>query len=357
MIVVGMDVHVRNSYLSVTDDTGQRLRQGRVGNTLAEIAEFLGPFEDQPMRVSLENTTNARAIQHLLCEYGIQAGVDLTAQILDARKLRVIAESVTKCDRLDADVINELTRSRLKLPTCYVPDDEVFALREHLRARADLVRLRTMIKNRVHAVLHRRGVLKPMADLFTAAGQAWLEQLQLDEAGRSVLEQFEAVLAELGETINQSNRRLRALARRPRWSEPSKLLQTMPGVGIVTARMVLAELGDLSRFRRPSSVSNYAGLVPVLRESNDKRYQGGITKRGSAHLRSVLVEAAWMGIRHVPRYCHLYDRVKERRGSQIAIVAVARHMLEDMYVMLKKNQAFRYASPPAGTGRHSEQAG
>lgn len=70
MIVVGMDVHVRNSYLSVTDETGQRLRQGRVGNTLAEIAEFLGPFEDQPMRVSLENTTNARAIQHLLCEYG-----------------------------------------------------------------------------------------------------------------------------------------------------------------------------------------------------------------------------------------------------------------------------------------------
>ncbi len=123
MILVGMDVHVRNSYLSVTDEAGRRLRQGRVGNTLGELAEFLAPFEGQPMEVSLENTTNARAIHRLLASYGDRASMDLTAQVLDARKLRIIAESVTKCDRLDADVLNELTRSNLKLPCCYVPDD------------------------------------------------------------------------------------------------------------------------------------------------------------------------------------------------------------------------------------------
>ncbi len=132
MIVVGMDVHVRNSYLSVGDEAGRSLKRGRIGNTLGEVAEFLAPFEGQPMQVSLENTTNARAIHRLLSEYGSEAGIDLTAQVLDARKLRIIAESVTKCDRLDADVLNELTRSNLKLPTCYLPDDEVFALREHL---------------------------------------------------------------------------------------------------------------------------------------------------------------------------------------------------------------------------------
>ena len=69
MIFVGMDVHVRNSYLSVSDKSGRRLKRGQVGNTLAEIAEFLGPFETQPMRVSLENTTNARAIHTLLFDY------------------------------------------------------------------------------------------------------------------------------------------------------------------------------------------------------------------------------------------------------------------------------------------------
>lgn len=346
MIVVGMDVHVRNSYLSVTDETGRRLRQGRVGNTLGELAEFLAPFEGEPIRVSLENTTNARAIHRLLAAYGTEAGVDLTARVLDARKLRIIAESVTKCDRLDADVLNELTRSTLKLPTCYLPDDEVFALREHLRARSDLVQLQTNIKNRIHALLHRRGILRPKGDLFTRGGRTWLDEINLDESGRSILQQYWAMLEQLHQTIRRSRQQLRALEDRPRWAQPAALLRTIPGVGLVTALTVLAELGDLDRFRSPAAVSNYAGLVPVLRESNDKRYQGAITKRGSSHLRSALVEAAWSAIRRVPRYAHQYDRIKQRRGAQTAIVAVARRLLEDMYVMLRKRQAFRYASPP-----------
>ena len=355
MIVVGMDVHVRNSYLSVTDEAGQRLRQGRVGNTLGELAEFLAPFEGQPVRVSLENTTNARAIHGLLAAYGAEAGIELTAQVLDARKLRIIAESVTKCDRLDADVLNELTRSNLKLPSCYLPDDEVFGLREHLRARSDLVQVQTMVKNRIHSLLHRRGILRPKGDLFTAGGRAWLDQLELDEPGRSIVQRNWALLKALQQVIKQSNRELGSLERQPRWAEPAALLQTVPGVGRVTALTVLAELGDLDRFRSPAAVSNYAGLVPVLRESNDKRSQGGITKRGPCHLRAVLIEAAWSAIRRVPRYAHQYDRIKQRRGAQKAIVAVARHMLEDMYVMLRKRQAFRYASPPVVTDAASSR--
>jgi transposase len=357
MIFVGMDVHVCNSYLSVSDETGQTLKRGRVANTVGDLAEFLAPFEDRPMRVSLENTTNARAIHRLLAEYGAEAGIDVTAQVLDARKLRIIAESVTKCDRLDADVLNELTRSNLTLPSCYLPDDETFGLREHLRARSDLVKLQTMIKNRIHATLHRRGILKPKGDLFTASGRVWLEEIELDESGRSVLQRYWTVLDQLKQMISQSNRQLRSLARQPRWAEQAALLQTMPGVGLITSLTVLAELGDIDRFRSRAAVSNYAGLVPVLRESNDKRYQGGITKQGPSHLRAVLVEAAWAACRRAPRYAHQYDRIKQRRGAQTAIIAVARRMLEDMYVMLKKDEAFRYASPPnVGDAASSRQA-
>src|SRR5688572_15006995 len=103
MIIVGMDVHVRNSFLHATDSGGRLLRRGRVGNSLAEVAQFLGVLEEQDdaMRVVLESTTNSRAIHRMLGEYGRQAGVDLQAQVLDARKLRVIADSVSKCDKLD----------------------------------------------------------------------------------------------------------------------------------------------------------------------------------------------------------------------------------------------------------------
>src|SRR5687768_8148289 len=103
-LFVGMDVHVRNSYLCVTDAGGKTVKRGRVGNTLGELAEFLGPLEHRPVRVVLESTTNTRAVCRLLQQYARESGTPLTAEPMHARKLRVIAESVCKCDRLDGAV-------------------------------------------------------------------------------------------------------------------------------------------------------------------------------------------------------------------------------------------------------------
>jgi len=293
------------------------------------------------MRVVMESTTNSRAMHRLMLAYGQQAGMEMHADVLDARKLRVIAESVSKCDRLDAAVLNELARSNLRLPACYVPDDQVFALREHLRARSDLVRMRTMLKNRVHAVLHRRGILNPFKELFTSAGRQWLTELALDEAGRAIVDRYLAVMDQLHERIEQSTAALTHLARSQRWCKPVALLRTMPGVGLITALTILAELGDITRFKSRAAVSNYAGLVPVTRDSNEKHFGGGITHRGSSHLRGVLSEAAWVAVGRVPQYASLFNRVTGRRGKQTAIVAVARRMLEDAWTMLKRDEVFR----------------
>jgi transposase len=349
-LFIGMDVHVRNSYLWVSDAAGKTMKRGRVGNTLGEIAEFLGPLEKWPMRVVLESTTNTRPVCRLLGEYARQSGARLTAEPLNARKLRVIAESVSKCDTQDAAVLSELARSNLKLPACYLPDDEVFALREHLRARADLVRMRTMLKNRLHALLHRRGVLAPVKlDVFTKLGRQWLKGLELDAVGRQILDRQLAVIDELDERIGESTASLRALARSARWSKAQTLLQTMPGVGLITALTILAELGDYHRFKSRASVSNYAGMVPVVRDSNAKHFGGGITRRGPAALRGTLTEAAWVSVGRVPQYASVFARVSVRAGKQKAIVAVARRMLEDAWTMLKTNQVFRLAPAAKAT--------
>jgi transposase len=343
MRVVGMDVHVRNSFLCVTDADGHLVGRGRVGNSLGEISQFLGslPGSDQPLRVVLESTTNSRAIQRMMLEYGTGAGVQVQAQVLDARKLRVIAESVSKCDKLDAAVLNELARSNLKLPACYVPDDEVFALREHLRARSDLVRMRTMLKNRIHAILHRRGILNPVKDLFTKDGRRWLSEMKLDEAGRQILDGYLSTLDQLQGTIDESTSGLAKLSRTQRWCKAVGLLRTMPGIGPITSLTILAELGDINRFASRAGLSNYAGIVPVVRTSNQKGFSGHITRRGPAHLRSVLVEAAWTAIGRVPQYAAIYNRIAAKKAKQIAVVAVARRILEDAWTMLKRDEVFR----------------
>jgi len=355
MIHVGADVHVRNSYYEATDAEGQAINRGRCGNTLLETGQFFAPLErrakatGESVHVVLEATTNSRAMQRLLEGYGRAAGIDLTAEVLDARKLRIIAESVSKSDKVDAKVLNELSRSNLRLPVCYMPDDDEFALREHLRARSDLVRMRTMLKNRVHAVFHRRGILTPSGSLFTKAGRVFMLQAPLEEAGCEILSRFLAMMDEIQVSIDASTASLRALMRRPRWAKPAALLQTMPGIGLITSLMILAELGDLRRFRSRAAVANYAGLIPKTRRSNESYWSGGITRRGSNHLRCVLVEAAWMAYQKVPVYHDLFERIERKTNRRKAIVAVARRMLEDAFVMLRRGEAFRYVAPPKQT--------
>jgi len=260
MVFIGLDVHVRNSYLHVVDADGKLLKRGRVGNTLGEMSAFLGEFEGEPMRAVLESTTNSRAIHRMLGDYARLAEVDLSAEVLDARKLRIIAESVNKCDKLDSAVLTELARSNLKLPACYMPDDEVFGLREHLRSRSDLVRMRTMLKNRVHSLLHRRGILSLLKDVFSKQGRVWLAEMKLDEAGRAILNRYLEMVDRLEEVIKDSTADLRKLSSSDRWCKPSKLLQSMPGVG--------AERADLAPATReaatpPGSASHPAPRIPT----------------------------------------------------------------------------------------------
>lgn len=355
MIHVGADVHVRNTYYHVTDEKGQPLIRGRCGNTLMETGQFMAPLElrakasGEMIHVVLESTTNSRPMKRLLETYGEAAGIDLTAKVLDARKVKMIAESVSKSDKVDSRILNEMSRSNLRLPESYTPDDEEFALREHLRARTDLVRMRTMLKNRVHAIFHRRGILTPSGDLFAKAGRVFMAQAPLDEPGRELLSRFLETMDRIQSAIDESSASLRQLMRQPRWSRPAALLQTMPGIGPLTALTILSELGDVSRFRSRAAIANYAGLIPKSRRSDGTARYGSITRRGPSHLRRMLIEAAWVSFAKVPAYQSLFERVERTGCRRKAVVAVARRMLEDAYVMLKKDEPFRYVAPPKPT--------
>jgi transposase len=352
MISVGLDVHVRNSFACAKDGEGRVLVRGRCGNTLLELAELLAPVEraaksgDERVRVVLETTTNSRAMARLCQRYGSQAGLALTVDVLDARRLRVIAESVVKCDRRDAAVLCDLARTNLKLPACYVPDDEVFQLRERLRARADLVRMRTTLKNRVQSVLHRRGILRPARlDLFTKQGREYLASLALDDAGRRALDAMLSCMERVDEQRKESTKALLIEGKRPRWAKSYAVVESIPGVGPITALTILAELGDAARFNSRAAVANYAGLAPIVRDSNEKTGRGGISHRGSAHLRAVLIEAAWQAVGRAPQYADLFARVAQRRGKQVAITAVARRILEDAWTLWRKGEPFRHLTP------------
>ena len=127
-----------------------------------------------------------------------------------------------------------------------------------------------------------------------------------------------------------------------REAEARQIIKTAPGVGFVTAEVVLSELGDVSRFRNAKAVCAYAGLVPVVRQSGGKKsHDLHITKEGSGLLRWALVESAWRLVSTSPKWSAVFTRLKKRSGSKRAIVAVARKLLCVLYAMLRTSTPYR----------------
>jgi len=258
------------------------------------------------------------------------------------KKLRIIAESTRKSDRLDAQVLAQFLALGM-IPEAYRP---TLRQRQHRR----LVRHRCFLRRRVSAARVKiRQILADYnadrADLFTAEGQAYLRTVQVTPADHFVLEQLLANWKHLGQQLTQADRRLRAFAQEASVIEAEAriVLQSIPGIGPLTTDVVLSEIGDIRRFRSAKDVMAYAGLVPGQRESAGKSKQLGITKDGSRLLRWVLVEAAWRLVRQSQRWQNIFENLRQRCGKKKAIVAVARRLLGVIVAVWRKGEKYRLA--------------
>jgi transposase len=337
MIHIGLDLHHRNSYIrAITDD--ETLFPGRriYHSNMMELWQYLQPFGDQPKRVVFEATSNARWMMQLLRQDPTIEPVAVTPH-----KVRIIAETVAKTDKIDATVLAQLSRMNA-LPRAWLPDGRVEELRELIRHRSALVQRRTQAKNRVNGALVRDGRIRPLANIFGPRGRRWLEAIDLPDVMRFQVEQWLENLDRYEVQLKQVEDRMRALLKKySDWQAQVELLRTMPGVGLLTALTILGELGDFQRFRTRGSVSAFAGLTPTSKRSDRSCRYGKISKRGSTELRRILVEVSINAIRRVPRYAALYERLKRAKSGNVGKVAVARQMLEDCWTMLMKHEPFR----------------
>jgi transposase len=350
MIHVGIDLHHRNSYIRALDDQGELFPGRRVyHDRMEELWQYLGQFGDQPKRVVFEATANARWLHRLL-----RRDPSIEPVAVTPHKVRIIAETVAKTDKIDAGVLALLSKLGT-LPRAFLPDEEMEQLREMTRHRGDLVALRARAKNHVNGVLVRQGLLRPYMDIFGTRGREWLEQAALPPVMRLEVNQWLGLIDQLAQRIAEAERTLYGqMALAERWKADVALLMTMPGIGKLTALIILAELGDYRRFGHRSSVACFAGLVPSSKRSDQSCRYGRLTKRGPVALRSILVEVCLHGARRVPRYGALYDSVKGKKGSNVAKAAVARQMLEDCWTMLMKREPFRYMPAVAGSTGQAE---
>jgi transposase len=267
------------------------------------------------------------------------------------KKLRVIAESVKKTDKLDAQVLAEFL-ARDMVPEAHRPTPRQREHRALARHRQYLRGCATALKNKMRRIAGDYNADRK--DLFSVAGWESLEGVKLSPSDRFVLDQLRAQWRSLEGQIRDLCKRLKAFAAEapPRESEARAKLRSIPGVGPMTTDVVVSELGDVGRFRSGKAACAYAGLAPRVRQSGGKGKDLGITKEGSPLLRWALVEASWRVIRQSAAWRRVYEGIKERSGGKKAIVAVARRLLCVMYAMLRDGKNYdplKVGEPPAGS--------
>jgi transposase len=214
-------------------------------------------------------------------------------------------------------------------------------IRSLIRHRLSIVKVRSMVKNKVHAIVDRSGLKHDFSDLFGKAGMRWLKSLELPSLDRLMLENHLTHLESLNRQIARVDEEITAKASH---DDDVRLLLSLTGVDIYTALLIKSEVGSIDRFSNYKKLVSWAGLAPSLRQSGDVEYHGSITKQGSKMLRWIMVESARVAANHDPRLRCFYERVKERRGDQKAIVAVATKMLKIVWFMLKRKEEYQSAN-------------
>jgi hypothetical protein len=225
-----------------------------------------------------------------------------------------------------------------------MPDERTRAMRRRLSRRSQLVKARTRAKNEIQAVLIRR--LKgrpPVSDLFGVTGRRWLRELELPEEERETVAGGLRLVDFLTGEITELEA---VIAREALASSEVRRLMTVPGVSVITASTFIAAIGDIHRFRSARKLVGYLGLDPRVRQSGSSPARHGrITKQGSAPVRHVLVEAAWIAVRSPGPLRAFYERVRARRGAQVAAVATARKLASLFWCLLTREQDYAYGQP------------
>jgi transposase len=248
--------------------------------------------------------------------------------VIDPAKTRLKAGYVAKTDRLDARRLADALR-RDSVARIYVPPIAVRELRELSRYRGSLVRLRVLLKQRIHALLARQGIEMPaVSSLFGQAGREWLTTVTLRPRAAQALDGLRALLEAIEHQIAVVDRDVTAEAAR----DPVVVrLLAIPGIGPRLGLLVRAEIGDITRFPTAAHLASYAGVVPRVSQSGKTCRFGGVAKRGSPWLRWALIEAAVHGPRRQDAHGRWARRLALKKGAAKARTAVARALCDEIY--------------------------
>jgi transposase len=332
---VGVDLHKKIATFHILSQDGRSLEAGSFPVSPASIRDFATQHLAPSDTLAVEVTSNTWAFVRLVRPH---VGNIVVSNPL---KTKAIAEANVKTDKVDARVLADLLRCDY-LPSVWVPTPAIEDNRALAARRTALVNQRTGVRNRIHSVLARRLIAVPAGGPFSAKGRAWLEKLELDPFDKALITADLRLL----EAIDRESGTIDAMIVAESYDDPDvQLLMTMPGVDYTIAHALKATLADVGRFPEPDKAASYLGLVPSVKQSAGKCYNGPITKAGASQVRWLLIQGAQRVGTHPGPLGAFFRKLASRKNRNVAVVATARKMVTIAWHMLKNNEPYRYAIP------------
>jgi transposase len=342
-VFISFDSHKYYTLCSVENAGGKIMEETRIEHERGAISAYLKRWP-RGNDVAVETIGNWYWIVDEIEAAG------MNPLLVHARKAKMMLCSANKTDSLDVRGLNRLQRNQV-LPCVWIPPSDLRDRRDLPRTRMRFVKLRTNLKSRLHATLDKYAIGVPdVSDIYGKKGRAELEKnLELLPentrfAARLQLAQIDALEAE----VNAINTRMEEKFME---NEEIVLLKTLPGIGFILAVVVWTEIGDITRFGSCQRLAAYAGTTPRIHSSGGKSRHGQLRVDVNRYLKWAFAEAGnsisanhkKLPHRHVSA---MYVKIRERKGHQKAIGAVARHLAEAVYYVLSTKKA--YIDPACG---------
>ena len=349
---IGLDAHRKFSQVSVRGRDGKIMWRARLEHhDRTKLRQQLARWP-KGAPVVLEGSFGWGWLADELAAAGLEPHLAGSRQTADFRRTRGQAKN----NRLDADLLTELWEEKRRWWEVWLAPPEVRDRRELFRLRAGLVQIQTSVKNRLHAVLHRHGVVCELSDLFGVAGRKFLQHLvnrqdaRLGASGCATLKVHLQHLGYLRKEIADLTRQVRRIVER----QPiGKILVSVPGIGWVLAYTLLAEIGGLERFQNGRKLVSYSLLAPQAQDSGEEdptrpplgRHIGHMGRRT---LQWAFLEAAHGAVHSGGCWREMWDRVTDKgtRNRNRGYIAVARRLCMVVFACWKRHTPYTDPRPP-----------
>ena len=350
MLYLAIDQHRKQLTVNIRDEKGDIILRRQVSTEWERVRAFLADVRKRAGRAGYVAIVEVCGFNDwllkLLVEYGCR----------DVILVQPEKQSKIKTDHRDANALGELlwvNRERLLsgdrvqgIRRIQLPSAEDAENRQLTELRKRFGQYRTKTINKIKHLLRKHNLEQecPTKGIDTLKGYAWLRQLALGAIDRL---EMDLLLARWKQDDEQIARLEAEIEKRQQQNATACLVATLPGCGAYSSLALASRIGDITRFPRAASLANYFGLTPNCRNSGDvKDRLGSITKRGSATARFILGQLVLHVLRRDPRMKAWYGRIKKRRGSKIARVAVMRRLATILWYMVKNNEPYVIGGPP-----------